>query len=247
MSIIPSDAELSDSSSGSDKMSRAAKLPEFWSETPAIWFERAEGEFAIKGITQEVTKYSYLVGALPQAVATRVQDALLNRHATTPYTVLKDRLVKTFTPTPYQQGKQLIELAALPAERPTVLLDRMMTLLPASVDRDKPGFLFETLFLEKLPPDVRAHVCHLELPVREIAERADLHWSSRPPASVAAVDSAAVPPPDPCLQCDASAVCAVQRRRRLCFYHARFGNRAAKCEDPCDWRPKQAGNGRGRK
>ncbi|KAJ8387825.1 hypothetical protein AAFF_G00149740 [Aldrovandia affinis] len=49
----------------------ALKLPEFWQEHAAVWFAQAEAQFALRGITQEDTKYYYVVAALNSSTASR--------------------------------------------------------------------------------------------------------------------------------------------------------------------------------
>ncbi|KAJ8371596.1 hypothetical protein AAFF_G00306820 [Aldrovandia affinis] len=53
----------------------ALKLPEFWQEHAAVWFAQAEAQFALRGITQEDTKYYYVVAALNSSTASREQTA----------------------------------------------------------------------------------------------------------------------------------------------------------------------------
>ena len=50
------------------------KLPPFWAQKPQTWFVQAEAQFHIKGITQEVTKFYYIVSALSQEDTDTVQD-----------------------------------------------------------------------------------------------------------------------------------------------------------------------------
>lgn len=49
-------------------------LPRFWTENAALWFAQVEAKFAISRITAPVTKYFYLLEALPPQVATEVED-----------------------------------------------------------------------------------------------------------------------------------------------------------------------------
>ena len=49
------------------------KLPVFYTKSPKMWFGRAEAAFATSTptITQELTKYNYVVQALDEATALR--------------------------------------------------------------------------------------------------------------------------------------------------------------------------------
>ena len=195
---LRSDGKVNDDSESDDAevpvvmSTKTVKLPEFWPEATALWFCRAEQEFSLKQVSVDATKYSYLVSALPQSVAQRVADKLLDPDSATPYAVLKKRLLKTYTPSSFQRGEQLLALLPSPAEQPTILMDRMLSMLPAGVSRKDPGFLFRTLFLQRIAPDVCSHVVGLEdASMRELAEAADVHWASRSAAAVSAV----LPPP----------------------------------------------------
>ena len=225
-------------------MAKKVNLPDFWDDSPELWFSRAEAEFDLKGISVDATRYSYLVSKLPKEVANRVHDELVARDATkTPYASLKKRLLKVFTLSKHQRGEQIIDMPPSHAERPSVVMDRMLQLLPSGVSRDDPGFLFRTLFLRKLPADIRILLAEKDdLSPRELAEAADQYWQSRPPAAVAAV---LLPP----AEFDDEPVAAVSGRasRYTCFFHEKYGAKAARCRSPCSWKDRQALKGRGKK
>ena len=63
------------------------KLPEFWPEAAHVWFVRADAEFAVKNVSVESTKFSYVVAALPESVALRVADALMDPDPSNPYPI----------------------------------------------------------------------------------------------------------------------------------------------------------------
>ena len=52
------------------------KLPTFWAEHPQVWFTQAKPQFYICKITEDETKYYYVVAALDQQTASRITDIL---------------------------------------------------------------------------------------------------------------------------------------------------------------------------
>jgi hypothetical protein len=40
------------------------RVPPFWPEKPAVWFTQLEGQFALSTITQDVTKFYYVISQL---------------------------------------------------------------------------------------------------------------------------------------------------------------------------------------
>ena len=92
-----------------------------------------------------------------------------------------------------------------------------------------PCLLFEQLFLERLPEDIRIQLVDSKIEdYSELARRADALWSSRDMESVHAIkrgpsvgqketkSKAPSPSPD----------------NRLCYYHRRFGKAARQCRQP---------------
>jgi hypothetical protein len=65
------------------------KLPTFWSSQPTVWFVQAEAQFHIRSITDDTTKYYYVVAALDQSTAGRLVDILSQPPATDKYKHLK--------------------------------------------------------------------------------------------------------------------------------------------------------------
>jgi len=75
---------------------------------------------------------------------------------------------------------------------PSQLMDEMLAILP---EGEVPGLLFKTIFLNRLPADVRAHMQRAGClqPCRELAAAADEIWRARnqpTPAKVAALPPA---------------------------------------------------------
>ena len=108
-------------------------------------------------------------------------------------------------------------------------MDEMLALLGDHL----PCLLFEHLFLERLPEDIRTQLVDSKIDdYRQLAKRADAFWSSwdmeystnavqhRPPAGRKQTKpKAPVPSPD----------------NRLCYYHRIFGEAARQYRQPCTW------------
>ena len=154
----------------------ALKLPTFWSHQPRVWFAQAEAQFTLRGVTVDSTKYSYLIAALPEDVATRALDyieSMADSDSTEKYKGLKTRLLGTFTPSDYERAGMLINGPDLGDDKPSALMDRMLALL----GNHEPCLLFKRLFLQRLPAEVRAPLLQSsEKNMRKLAEQADLTW-----------------------------------------------------------------------
>jgi hypothetical protein len=132
-------------------------------------------------------------------------------------------------------------MSGLGDRRPSQLMDEMLALL----GDHPPCFLFEELFKQQLPPDLRMQLATADFTdPRALAQQADALWASRPQPVVAAAaastasrtsasnDSAAGPRRPPQRRHNQSA-------SSLCFYHETFGAQAKKCRAPCSFQ----GNG----
>ncbi|XP_076441065.1 uncharacterized protein LOC143280318 [Babylonia areolata] len=121
----------------------SVKLPEFWIKSPEVWFTRVEAQFGTKAITQDQTKYDYVVSALDINTADEVQSILLNPPAVNKYNTLKSALIKTFGKSQAQKDAELLNLNGLGDKRPTALMlhARARRLNPEKLAAAKAEFL----------------------------------------------------------------------------------------------------------
>ena len=127
----------------------STKLPECWTKSPEVWFARVEEQFRTKGITQDRTKYDYVVSALDINTA-EVQSVLINPPAENKSNTLRKALIKTFGKSQTLKEEELLNLNGLVDKRPTSLLRKINAL------NDDPQTLKRVLFLANLPSDVRS-------------------------------------------------------------------------------------------
>ena len=63
----------------------AVKLPAFWSGNPEVWFKQVESHFATRRITVQLTKFDYVIQALDNNSADRIQSIILSPPEENPY------------------------------------------------------------------------------------------------------------------------------------------------------------------
>ena len=90
----PEDVVPHAASSASNASTHAVtiKLAPFYASSPGFWFAQVESQFRVRGITDQLTKFDYVVQSLSEDVALRVSKAVENQQ----YQGLKDTLMKAF-------------------------------------------------------------------------------------------------------------------------------------------------------
>ena len=172
-------------------------------------------------------------------------------HLDRPYLDLKARLLRLFTPKPADNCLKLIHGAELGDRRPIQLMEAMLALLPPGAEDD---ILFKTLYVTKLPKEVRGHVLAngMHLDSRELSELADDLWcglnerysgakSHHVAAAVPydgkglAVAALNVQPKHP--QHKKNAAKGGEGQGKLCHVHKKYEDQTWKCADPrtCTW------------
>ena len=203
------------------------KLPAFWTSQPDVWFAQAEAQFSLRGVSADETKYYYVIAALDQQTATRLLDLISQLPTDDKYVTLKDRLISTFGLSRRERASRLLHFRPLGDSKPSTLMDEMLGLLG---DHPPSCLLFEQLFLERLPEDIRIQLVDSKIEdYRELARRADALWSSRDMESVHAIKHG----PSAGQKETKSKAPSPSPDNHLCYYHCRFGKAARQCRQPC--------------
>lgn len=197
------------------------KLPTFWDNRPAIWFKQAEAQFILRGITVSATKYYHCIAALDQHTAIKISN-FIETHEDNSYDALKQQLLSTFGITKRQRAHAIFDMK-LGDDKPSEMMERMLSLM----ESEKPGLLFEHLFLERMPASVRLALAQEDFKnPREVAKKADILLATMQESA----GSNDLP--------RTSTICAATKDDGVCFFHARFGEKARKCVKPCKYTSK---------
>ena len=227
------------------------KLPKFWPLDPELWFAQVKASFEAQGITLEKTKFAHVVRVLPAQYASEVRDIILSP-PTTPNTAIKTALKKRVCPSKRQQLQQLLHLEELGDRKSSQLLRHMMKLRGGTTTEADGDEIFREIFLHKLPTHIRTVLAvHKTESLGNLADMADnLADMQGPqhPAQVCAVQQKEYSEMSEIraelkkiwqelqYQKEASRSKAPQTstsNSELCWYHAKFGAKAAKCREPC--------------
>lgn len=208
------------------------KLPTFWTSQPHVWFEQAEAQFHVRQINVDDTKYYYVVSSLDQEAAGHIIDFLRHPPADKKYEGIKKLLTDTFGLSRRARAAKLLHMDGLGDRKPSDLMNEMLALL----DGHKPCLLFEQLFLEQMPDDIRLIIADDDFSdPRKLAARADVLWQAkqqddttinnpvlqRVSRASAHSDSATGTPS------------VNTNRNKWCYYHQRWGSDARRCRPPC--------------
>ena len=106
----------------------AVKLPPFWSGNPEVWFKQVESVFATRKITVQQTKFDYVVQALDNSTAEKVQSIILSPPED-PYDTLRAALIEIFGKSQAQKDQEVLNINGLGDKKPSELLQHIQNLI----------------------------------------------------------------------------------------------------------------------
>lgn len=149
------------------------KLPSIWSSEPVIWFVQAKFQFALRSIAVDETQYHHVVTAKYHATVIQIVDVVARPPPKgAKYSVLKERLLATFTLTTFlSKGPKTTPGFSSRRSSPTDLMSEMLPL----VGDHSPYFLFKSIFMDHLPAEVRTNLIPVldAVAPRELAQLAE--------------------------------------------------------------------------
>lgn len=245
--------------------SKTPKLPAFWKDEPEVWFLQVEACFRICGITQDTTKFEYLIMHLDQSVLFMVKDIIIAPPSSGKYETLKKRIMDSFSESAELQLKRLLGGIEMGDQKPSHYLQRMKSLAAGKASTD----ILKTLFLERLPDKVKSILAVCETSdLEKLALQADKIVEAFSNSTSMFVSEISPPPneDDVSKKLDTliARIDALETRSRsnqrearsssrprsrsrgasknesgICWYHWRFAENARKCIQPCKFQTQK--------
>ena len=246
----------------------AVKMPPFWRDRPGLWFAQLEAQFGLSRITEEQTKFAYVVANLQENMACEVEDIINSPPADRPYSTLKTSLIERVSHSEQKRVRQLILEEELGDRKPSQFL-RHLRFLAGTAVQDS---LVKTLWLQRLPVHVQEILqTQAELTVDALAATADKILEVQPSnchrsVNVDEVNTSlnqrleAITTQLEQLQKEVSALRKRSRQSHrsrhrstssqyrsksndngtpsVCWYHRKFGDKATRCTQPCNYQSK---------
>ena len=84
------------------------KIPAFWSSNPEAWFGMVEGQFVLKGVTQDTMKFYHVLQSLTETAVRCLGDLMRGPPPEDANLQLKARLLAAHTLTEFQRMEKLL-------------------------------------------------------------------------------------------------------------------------------------------
>lgn len=141
----------SDGANSSETMKVSIKIPPFWTDKPEIWFYQIEAQFKINNITNEDTKFNYIVAQIETKYIDTIWDIITDDKTENKYSLAKERLLNAFKESESKRIKRLFSGIEIGDMKPSHLLQKMKSL----ATNDISDMVLKTLWLEKLPQHIK--------------------------------------------------------------------------------------------
>lgn len=146
------------------------RIPQFWAEKPALWFNQLECQFNLNGITQDATKYWYVISHLDNRYVQEIEDIITAPPENDKYLKVKTELTNRLSSSQQQRIKQLLEHEEMGDRTPSQFLRHLKTLAGKTVQDE----FLRALWLSRMPSVMQAILAaQADLTLDKIAEIAD--------------------------------------------------------------------------
>lgn len=139
----------------------AIKPPQFSKENPKGWYASLESQFALNGITVELTKFRYVVAALPPNINDTFQHITCKEeYAAGDYKQLKDEIIRVFGESKTKRLNQVLDTEQMGDRTPSLFY---MSLKAKTSDLSLPDDVLVNRWLHKLPSSLQPPVAGMKL------------------------------------------------------------------------------------
>lgn len=145
------------------------RIPPFWPEKPTIWFSQIEGQFSMARITDDLTKFHYILSHLDRQYSVEVEDVITSPPATGKYEKLKSELIKRLSVSKEKKVKQLLQSEELGDRKPSQFLRHLQHLAGPTIPED----FLRSIWTSRLPNNLQTVIASQSLPLSELADLAD--------------------------------------------------------------------------
>ncbi|XP_071581422.1 uncharacterized protein [Temnothorax nylanderi] len=223
----------------------ALKVPPFWTDEPELWFAQLESQFTLGSITQDSTKYAYVLSHIETKQAREIKDLITRPPEENKYESIKKALIQRLSISQEQQIRQLLELEEMGDRRPSQFLRHLQALASTAI----PEQLLRTLWIGRLPSQLQAILATRNADnLEDVAEQADrIHEVTCRAVTVASMQSATSLESRLSRSNNRSNKRDRPRSRSrkgqkeekeadICYFHRRFKEKARKCTQPCNFK-----------
>ncbi|XP_070161374.1 uncharacterized protein [Polyergus mexicanus] len=167
------------------------RVPPFWPEDAELWFAQLEGTFISCDITDDATRYAYVLSRIEPKQAREIKDIITQPLLKQKYEAIKKALIQRLTASQDQRIKQLLEHEELGDRKPSQFLRHLKTLAGITVSDE----LLRTLWLGRLPTQMQAILAvRAQDKLEDVAEQADrIHEIGNRPMEVATMQGVVTP------------------------------------------------------
>ncbi|XP_071578131.1 uncharacterized protein [Temnothorax nylanderi] len=239
----------------------ALKVPPFWTDEPELWFAQLESQFTLGSITQDSTKYAYVLSHIETKQAREIKDLITRPPEENKYESIKKALIQRLSISQEQQIRQLLELEEMGDRRPSQFLRHLQALASTAI----PEQLLRTLWIGRLPSQLQAILATRNADnLEDVAEQADrIHEVTCRAVTVASMQSATsssienqIAELNKKFEKLESRLSRSNNRSNkrdrprsrsrkgqkeekeadICYFHRRFKEKARKCTQPCNFK-----------
>ncbi|UYV74061.1 hypothetical protein LAZ67_11001999, partial [Cordylochernes scorpioides] len=132
------------------------KAPEFWPNDPELWFITLESQFLLNKpspITNDDTKFSYLISLLPPSTAIEVREFIISPPPDNKYDALKKAIIKCTADSEFKKLQQLLTQEELGDRLPSQLLRHLRQLIGES--KPVSDTTLKMLWMQRLPKNIQ--------------------------------------------------------------------------------------------